>query len=723
MSNRLLIVSNRLPITTTIDGDRVTFAQTAGGLATGLRGFHEKTGGLWIGWPGTAADLSATAADALTDELRGAGIAPVFLTGEELREYYQEFSNGVLWPVFHYLLERLPLAPSSWSTYRQVNEKFADRIAAEYRDGDIIWVHDYQLLLVPGLVRERLPEARIGFFLHIPFPAAEVFRILPWREEILRSLLGADLVGFHTHGYLEHFAAAVAALPDLDPEEDHVWINGRLVRFGAFPMGIDAARFEEIAGSEDTAAAVRTLKEQAGGRTLVVSVDRLDYTKGIRQRLVAFESLLADPELRDRIRLVQVAAPSREEVRSYQDFRRDIEEMIGGINGRYGTLSSVPIHYLYQTTPPEQLVPLYLAADVMLVTPLRDGMNLVAKEFIASRLDDQGVLVLSEFAGAAEELREAVIVNAHDVTSIAEGIRRAMTLPAEAQRQRMRSLRRRVVTFDVHRWAADFLDALTQEPAAERADPVARELDEALAGLRETAPLAVLLDYDGTLVPIAPTPEQAQPDVALPDLLARLVGRPDTSIFVVSGRSRDDLDRWFGALPLELWAEHGAWRRPAASPQWQPMLDLTERAWIDIAREVMEDFAYRTPGAFVEAKSAAIAWHYRKAARGLGRAKAGDLRVALSRALAEHPVEILEGKKVLEVRRRGATKGAVVQHVLASRPTPAAILAVGDDRTDEEMFAALPKSAVTIRVGGGATIARYRLRNAAAVRTMLESLL
>jgi trehalose 6-phosphate synthase/phosphatase len=605
-----------------------------------------------------------------------------------------------------------------------VNEKFAERVAAVARPGDVIWVQDYQLLLLPGLLRQRLPYARIGFFLHIPFPAAEIFRILPWREEILRSLLGADLVGFHTYGYVQHFAAAVAALPELDPEEDHVWVDGRLVRFGAFPMGIDAARFERLASAPGADDAVRTVLEQAAGRTLVVAVDRLDYTKGIKQRLVAFESLLAsDPSLRDRVRLVQVAAPSREEVQSYTAFRSEIEELIGRINGAYGTMASVPVHYIHQAMPIEELVPLYRAADVMLVTPLRDGMNLVAKEFVASRVDGRGVLVLSEFAGAAEELRDAVMVNAYDAQSIAAGLSRAMHMPAAEQEARMRALRRRVATHDVHHWARAFLDALTTELPGDRTTPGGPTFVEALGRLRVSDPLAVLLDYDGTLVPIAATPDLAQPDAALVDLLTRVAERPGTRVSIVSGRPRDDLDRWFGALRVELWAEHGAWLREGTRTEWRPMLDLTDRAWIARARAVMDEWVDRTPGAFVELKSASLAWHYRQAARGFGRAQARTLRVALSRALAEDPVDVLEGKKVLEVRRRGATKAAVVGHVLACDPPPAAILALGDDRTDEEMFAALPRHAVTVRIGGGTTSARYRVRDSSAVRRLLEDLL
>ena len=383
-SHRLLIVSNRLPITAAVNGGEISFTQASGGLATGLRGCHERSGGVWIGWPGVA-DLPEAQQATLDARLRERGVAAVHLTRDEVREYYEEFSNGVLWPLFHYLLDRLPLGGSSWSTYQAVNLRFADAAIAHYRPGDHIWVHDYQLMLVPQMIRERVPEARIGFFLHIPFPSAEVFRILPWRRRILTGLLGADLVGFHTFSYQQHFAASVGELMGGEPDEDGVWIEDRRIRFGVFPMGIDAAAFTSLAASPRVDAAVIDLKAQAGGRTILLGVDRLDYTKGLPRRLLAFESLLRDDTLRDRVRLVQVAVPSREAVPSYQGYRRDVEEMVGRINGEYGTISAVPIHYLYHSVTPEQLVALYRAADVMLVTPLRDGMNLVAKEYVASR--------------------------------------------------------------------------------------------------------------------------------------------------------------------------------------------------------------------------------------------------------------------------------------------------------------------------------------------------
>jgi trehalose 6-phosphate synthase/phosphatase len=720
---RVLIVSNRLPITTEVTDGAITFAHAAGGLATGLRGCHERTNGLWIGWPGVAGPLQEHQWRRLQTELRERAIIPVHLTADELRDYYEDFSNGVIWPLFHYLLDRLPLGPTSWETYRQVNQRFADETAAHYEPGDLIWVHDYQLMLVPGMLRQRLPEAKIGFFLHIPFPAAEVFRILPWRRQILEGLLGADLVGFHTYSYVQHFSAVVGDLSGIEPEEDGVWLEDRRVQFGVFPMGVDAEYFRQLATSPAVEEAAAELKAQAGGRTILLGVDRLDYTKGIPRRLMAYEALLRDdPALRDRVRLVQVAVPSREAVVGYQEFRKDVEELIGRVNGSYGTVSSVPIHYLYQSVAPEQLVALYRAAQVMLVTPLRDGMNLVAKEYVASQIDDEGVLVLSEFAGAADELQAAISVNAYDIEGLTAAMRQAIEMSPAERSDRMRAMRRHVAAFDVHRWANHFVRTL-EETSVERRTMPEGTLRDTIARLREASPLAILLDYDGTLVPIARTPAEATPDRELLQLMAALAQRPETMVLVVSGRARDTLASWFGHLPIELWAEHGVWHRPAGASAWEMAISVPCCDWLEGTRLLMEEFAAATPGAVVETKTSSIAWHYRRAGRGFGRAQARELRLALSRSLVDSDAEVIEGKRVLEVRPRGATKGAVVQHLLSRDPAPSLMVAFGDDRTDEEMFAALPGNAVGIHVGSGASFAKRRLRHPAAVRAFLMALL
>jgi len=467
---RLLNVSNRLPITVRLDADRLEFAPSCGGLAVGLRGRHDQKRDLWFGWPGMPMEAIASKQREIDERCAGLGLVPVSLTTQEVTGHYEGFANGVLWPLFHYSLDRIPLEHSEWNSYRDVNERFAEAVARQYRDGDLIWIHDYHLMLAPAILRRYLPNARIGFFLHIPFPAYEVLRTLPWRLQILSGILGADLIGFHTPSYVGCLEDALRRELNLDIVDHRVRVRQRHVQIGTFPMGPDVDRFRTFARSESTRLDAASIRADAGRRTIFLGVDRLDYTKGIPRRLLAFERLLADdPSLRDRVRLIQVTVPSRTSVVQYQDFRHQIEEIVGRINGTVGTISSAPVHYLYQMLEPAGLAALYAACDVMLVTPLRDGMNLVAKEFVVCRPDEDGVLVLSEFAGAAEELREAIIVNPYDVDALTASMRQALLLGRDERRARMRALRSRVIGHGAHEWAESFLAALAAPNGAKAA--------------------------------------------------------------------------------------------------------------------------------------------------------------------------------------------------------------------------------------------------------------
>ena len=392
---RVIIVANRLPVTVSPTESGVEVQKSTGGLATGLLRPHEQSGGVWIGWTGsTEEDLSEQQRKELGQKLSEMRLVAVPLTGAQVARYYEGYSNGVLWPLFHYLLDQIPLQVRDWDAYLEVNEQFADAVAQHYQPGDLIWVHDYQLLLLPQLLRRRLPNARIGFFLHIPFPSEELFRTLPERDRVLRGLLGADLVGFHTPSYLRHFAASLTQILGLTVDIDRVQLADRDVRLGVFPMGIDAESFRKMAEAPGVEAEALALKDD-GNLKLLVGVDRLDYTKGIPRRLLAYERMLeTHPDLRERVRLVQVAVPSRTNVEAYQEFRALVDGLVGRINGAFGTPRWVPVHYVYRGLSEPELVALYRAADVMLVTPLRDGMNLVAKEFVASRIDGDGVLIL-----------------------------------------------------------------------------------------------------------------------------------------------------------------------------------------------------------------------------------------------------------------------------------------------------------------------------------------
>jgi trehalose 6-phosphate synthase/phosphatase len=725
LSGRLLIVSNRLPVTARSAADGVRLTLASGGLATGLRPWHEQSGGLWIGWPGDVSRFTAAQRDQLDRQLAGRGIVPVHLSVEQIDRYYHGFSNRVLWPLFHYLIDRVPVDAAGWESYRQVNETFAAAVAREYRPGDLIWVHDYQLMLVPALVRQKLPEARIGFFLHIPFPSSEVFRILPYRREILNGLLGANLVGFHTYSYMRHFAASLLHVGGVEADIDRVRAGDREVTLGVFPMGVDAEGFASLARSPGIATDVAAIRRDAGERRILLGVDRLDYTKGIPRRLQAIERLLArDPDLRDTIRYIQVAVPSRGEVDSYQRFRRQVEEMVGRINGTCGTLGSTPVHYIHRSVSMRQLTALYRAADVMLVTPLRDGMNLVAKEFLAARVDEDGMLVLSEFAGAAAELDGAFVVNPYDVDGVAEAIRKALALPREERQARMRTARRRVFEYDVHAWADAFLARLSAEAPSDRRPASARHpaLETAIAQARQSPSLHLLLDYDGTLVPLARAPELAVPDAELLSLLDTLTAVPGLELQLVSGRPRDTLETWFGQLPLSLWAEHGFWHRPGPDAPWRATARLSP-AWMARVVPILEQFTTTTPGSRIETKSASVAWHFREAGAEFGVRKAHELRMLLTDALSNQPLEVLEGKKIIEVRLRGVSKAIVARSIEHNTPAgEGALIAIGDDETDEDLFAALPPSSLTISVGHRVTRAKYTVPDHHAVRQLLASL-
>jgi trehalose 6-phosphate synthase/phosphatase len=457
----LILVSNRLPVTVRQDGGVMSLQQSGGGLATGLRGAHERRGGVWIGWPG---DVAGTQNRATVDrQLEKISAVAVYLTRREQKAFYEDFSNAAIWPVFHDLIEQLPQDILGWDTYQAVNRKFADAVLANYQKGDVIWVNDYHLMLVPQMVREALPGAIIGFFLHIPFPPPEVFRVLPPRQELLTGLLGADLIGFHTKTYADSFLAAAGPLLAVRTTSTGLRIGRRNIRVGAFPMGIDAEAWQKRARSTAVAKEVLALMQDAGKRKIILGIDRMDYTKGLPRRIHAIERLLqSDPSLASKTRFIQVAFPSRERIESYAGLRRQLNEAVGRINATFGSPRSVPVHLVQRSFSDDEVSALYSAADVMLVTPLRDGMNLVAKEYVASRLHDDGVLVLSEFAGAADELKDAILVNPYNTESVMDAIKAAIAMPLEEQFERMTRLRENVLKKDIHYWTETFLSELTQ---------------------------------------------------------------------------------------------------------------------------------------------------------------------------------------------------------------------------------------------------------------------
>ncbi len=720
---RLLIAANRLPLNVKADADGPRIEPSTGGLATGLRGPHEAGDGLWFGWPGPLRGLRTKAKNAVLQQLRDQRFVPIELSRDEIERYYNDFSNGVLWPTFHYMIDRLPLQTPDWGVYRSVNARFADTIAAQWRPGDVIWIHDFHLMLVPEMLRQRLPLARIGFFLHIPFPSSEVFRVLPWRTELLRGLLGADLVGFHTLSYLRHFSASILRILGLEVGIDRVATGDREVRLAALPMGIDVAAFAALASDPRIQAEAQQMREQRGPIHTVLGIDRLDYTKGIPRRLLAFERLL---EMRAKdappVQLVQIAVTSRGDVSEYQAFKRGVDELVGRINGRFGTPDFTPIRYVNRNFDSRELTALYLAADVMLVTPLRDGLNLVAKEFVAARADGDGVLVLSEFAGVAAELPEALQFNPYDIDGTANTLAAALAMPEEERRRRMTAMRTFLKTHDIHTWVRTFLHELAVEPTPPAAPQGGLPaILESLATTRERPRTLLCLDYDGTLVEFASRPELAAPDQELLTLLGHLGSHPAFEVHIVSGRPREFLDHWFGNLGIGLHAEHGLASRLPDSREWTVALGL-EPAWRQRVISLLERVASHIPGSFVEAKSHSVAWHYRQVEPAFASTVAKELRLHLMELLSNIGVAVIEGNRVLEIRPQGVHKGQIVTRVLAAQTEPFTALILGDDRTDEDMFLAAPAESLTIHVGKGPSAAKFELPDPQAARHLLRSL-
>lgn len=726
--SKLIIVSNRLPVTIRSDHREVAIERSTGGLATGMNALHEQSDSLWVGWPGDVSRFDMSARAEIEKRLSNIRAVPVYLTQTEITRYYEGFSNGVLWPLFHYSTDKVERdAWRNWKSYAQVNQKFARAVASHYKPGDLVWVHDFQLALVPGLLREMIADARIGFFLHIPFPSSEVFRILPWREEILRGMLGADLIGFHTSSYLHHFLRALKHVLGLDSDGETVRDGDRKIDIGVFPMGVDADHFDRLAQDADVVAEVKAIRQKAGGRKLLLGVDRLDYTKGLARRMLTIERLFErNPSLRNKVRLVQVVAPSRTKVPSYERLRRRLDETVGRINGTYSTVDAAPIHYLYRSLSERHLVALYRAADCMLVTPLRDGMNLVAKEFVASRADEDGALILSEFAGAAAELTEAIQVNPYDLDRTASAIEQALSMPDEERRARMWALRRRVENHNCYRWADSFIDALGSAGREVAVDSPGFSSGDEIEGvtkeIQDSRGLLLLLDYDGTLVPFASKPELAAPDQELKVLLRNLAERPHTSVHLLSGRTRSELEQWFGDLPIGLHAEHGFWSWSQPGQSWNPLL-VASFEWKEKVLPVLEDFVVKTPGALIEEKAIGFAWHYRLADSELGAVNAERLRLRLEEELQGLPIEVLTGAKVIEVRLQGVNKGVIASRLISREQGEPTVLAMGDDTTDEDLFAALPEGAIAVHIGPRVSIARYRVEDWAAARKLLAGIL
>jgi trehalose 6-phosphate synthase/phosphatase len=720
---RTIIVSNRLPLRVQKKDGTISYKSSVGGLATGLGSIYKKNNNLWIGWPGIYL-YGESDKDYVRKALFSENMVPVFLTKKEIKEYYEGFSNETLWPTFHYFPQYSIYEKAYWDAYVKVNLKFCNEILKVVKPGDTLWIHDYQLLLLPMMIREKI-DVNIGFFLHIPFPSSEIFRLLPWREEILRGMLGADLLGFHTVSYMRHFLDSVAGILGVNNSGGLLEIDQRIVLADAFPMGIDYEKYEHVARSKRTAAIEKRYRKSITAGKVMLSIDRLDYSKGIPGRLIAFEQFLKNyPEFREKVSLVQVLVPSRDKVASYKALKEEISRLVGNINSAYGTLSWTPVYYLYRSFPLEVLSAFYSIADVAVVTPMRDGMNLVCKEYIASRIDKRGALILSEMAGASIELPDAIIVNPNDINQLVQAFYTGLTMSPREQERRIEAMQAILRKFNIHHWVKLFMDRLGFVIGKQRSLSTRTMDKELIRKLKQVYSSSkrrlIFLDYDGTLVSFRDEPRDAHPDKELIDLLKRLGASRNNRVVLISGRNKESLDKWFGKLNIDLIAEHGVWLKFASEP-WGA-IDSLGNGWKDEILPILEHYVDRTPQAFIEEKDYSLVWHYRKVELGLGELRTKELVEHLKYITASYNLQLLEGDMIVEVKNSEVNKGRAAMRWL-EKYEPEFIIAIGDDWTDEDVFKVMPEHAVTVKVRSTVSAAKYNLKSYKEVRSFLKKLL
>lgn len=695
--------------------------ESDGGLVSSLRSYFANPHGetnfserIWVG-AADFSELSWSRFKKRNDQNSSYKIEPIFIDNKIFSKYYNGFSNATIWPLFHYFPSFAEFDESAFACYDEVNRLFRDKLMAIVQPGDTIWIHDYHLMLLPDLIRHQIHGVSIGFFLHIPFPSYEVFRLMhtSWKKKIVLGLLGSDLIGFHTSEYLQHFLKTMRMVSGFDHKYREIYHEGLLTKAEVFPLGIDFEAFNKNVGTTNIEAQVKAISDRFSNSKIIFSVDRLDYTKGVTHRLAGFEKFLElFPEWRGKVVFIMVVVPSRQIVSKYSERRKLIEEQVGRINGTYSTLEWQPIIYRYNNLGFDELCALYQRSDVALITPLRDGMNLVAKEYVASRINQDGVLILGELAGAASELGEAMMVNPTDKFEVANAIYNALQKPVAEQREEMSAMQRRIEKNNVTLWVREFLSTLNQTWQRQQknrvrvlTDNICREL---VSQFNRSKKRLLFLDYDGTLARIESHPGFAHPGQELLDLLINLSSIDNTEIVIISGRNHQVMQDWLGYLPIHLVAEHGASFK-LKDDRWKHFTDI-DSSWKDVIRATLDSFVDRTPGSFVEEKKYTMAWHYRATNEKIGFARSRELLDNLYNLSRNTHLNVLDGKKVIEVRAAGIDKGIVAREIMEIFPSDF-VFAMGDDKTDEDIFNVLAGSAVTVKVGDEITSAKYRILN------------
>ena len=726
-----IIVSNRLPVQITKLENSYVFNTTSGGLATGMDSIHQGKNSLWIGWPGIASDsIDDDSYVPLINSLKKLNFSPVSLSKKEIDDFYYGLPNKCIWPLFHYFIELSKFDEKYWDSYVEVNKKFSEIVISNIEKGDIVWIHDYQLLLCPKMIKDKRPDVTIGFFLHIPFPSFEIFRIFPWRVQLIEGILGADLVGFHTYDYQRHFLSSVKRILKHEVSFNKVSLPLREVTVNTFPMGIDYNKFhnaakdhmdQKIKEKSELKKQLELHKKGDDGGKLILSIDRLDYTKGVINRIKAFDVFLTKhQEYREKVRLVMLTVPSRSDVPEYKKLKKETDEIVGRINGKHATVNWTPIWYYYRAMDFEDLIDLYMTSDIAMISPVRDGMNLVAKEFIATRVNLDGVLILSEMAGASKELFEALLVNPFDLNSMVDAIYKALTMSLIEQKERNRSMQKRLKRYTVQLWAGEFMKALNSIIKIDDTHTTKIDNHQKInikKSFDDSKKRLVILDYDGTIVEFNENPELAIPHQSLLDLIKKLNNQKNTHVVIVSGRDKKFLNKWFGEIPVMLIAEHGHYQRTDNS--WIKKLKISN-SWMEDLIPLFETFTDRTPGTFIERKKNSLVWHYRKSDPELASDRVVEFKTVLSSLISEE-LQILDLNKAIEIISVRINKGLSISKILKNNYD--FVICIGDDISDEYMFDSLPDNSFSIKVGNKNTNAKYHIQNPLEVRKLLKNLI
>ncbi|KAF7836612.1 alpha,alpha-trehalose-phosphate synthase [UDP-forming] 1 isoform X7 [Senna tora] len=693
---RLLVVANRLPVSAVRRGEDSWFLEmSVGGLVSGLlgvKGFEVS----WIGWAGVNVpdEIGQEAlTKALAEKVRSLGLLldtyvvsciPVFLDEETVHQYYNGYCNNILWPLFHYLglphedrLDTTRSFQSQFAAYKKANQMFADVVNEHYQEGDVVWCNDYHLMLLPKCLKESNSKMKVGWFLHTPFPSSEIHRMLPSRSELLHSVLAADLIGFHTYDYARHFVSACTRILGLEGTPKGVQDQGRLTRVAAFPMGIDSNRFLRALELPKVQDVIKEIEKRFEGRKVMLGIDRLDMIKGIPQKLLAFENFLEENAYwRDKVVLVQIAVPTRADVLEYQKLTSQVHEMVARINGRFGTLTALPINHMDRSLGFHELCALYAVTDVALITSLRDGMNLVGYEYVACQERKKGVLILSEFAGAAQSLGAgAILVNPWNITEVAAAITQALNMQSGEREKRHKLNFSHVKTHTSQKWAETFVselnDTVVQQQLRTRQVPPPLPTERAIESYLMSTNRLIILGFNATLTePVEKKGDQIK-GMELkvhPELkrsLTELCSDPKNTVVVLSGSDRTVLEENFREYDVWLAAENGMFLRPAKGEWMTTMPDILNMEWVDSVKHVLEYFTERTPRSHFEERETTLVWNYKYAEVEFGRLQARDMLQHLwSGPISNAPVDIIQGSRSVELRAVGITKGAAIDRIL-----------------------------------------------------------